>query len=181
MGKEFAEIKSMLSVEEPNYPEYVTLIGEDDISVLAEMAKGENIGLAAKAVHMAGFFRTKTAFKVIEGATSTKSYDPYGILKIAAATTLKKMPNSIEKTKLSRQLLKSDDPSVQKIVLKSVLPDTYIRPRFVRDIKQITLKSQHEFLQKLAYAVLDNRKTGFWAYTKDTISLWFGPKEFKAG
>jgi hypothetical protein len=180
MGKEYSYVKSILLAEEPNYPEYVSLIGEDGVPVLAEMAKDtskENISLATKAVYMSSFFRTKQSIAIINEA----AINPNPLIKIAAATTLKNLPPSREKLQLTQELIKTDDPSVQKLVLKSIAPNVYIKSDLVKSIDLISQEGKYEFLQQSAKTVLMNRKTGLWAYTKDIYNSWFGPKLFKPG
>jgi hypothetical protein len=178
MGKEYSYIKSILLVEEPNYPEYVSLIEEDGIPILKEMAKDtKNISLATKAVYMASFFKTDNSVSIIKDAAR----DPNPLLKIAAASSLKNLPRSKERWQISAELIKTDDPSVQKIVLKSIAPHEYIKAPLANTITQISQENQYEFLRQSAKTVLENRQTGIWAYTKDTLNSWFGPKVFKAG
>lgn len=132
-----AEVRALLDPEEVQYAPIAARLGPDDLPAVRELAAGENLLLASKAVYLAS---------LIEGgddvvSAAADSGDP--VLRAAAASAVVNLSGDA-RTQVAATLLDTSDVAVQKITLRNLgpkLPDALSgRVRELADSDQPTVR-----------------------------------------
>lgn len=80
------KIKKMINVEEPDYHNIAKKFGENEVKILIELTKDQDVSISSKAISTLGWIDSDSAIEGIENGV--KSTNP--ILKISAAQALKR-------------------------------------------------------------------------------------------
>jgi hypothetical protein len=136
------EVIGALQPDEPNYPAAAQHLGADAAPILAELAAGDDVELAAKAASLAGFLTPDAARPVLQRGASHD--DP--VVRSAAAASLERQPELVDE--LSGQLLTDPDVGVRKWTLRSLQAH---RPQGFRDqVAELATTEQVPALRELA-------------------------------
>jgi HEAT repeat protein len=107
-----ADVRNILSAEEPNYPQAAQL-GTDLLPHLAHLACGPDLMFATKAVYLASLIPHPQALEILEGAV--RHEEP--LLRVAAATGISHRTLE-EQAVLLPRLLRDVDLGVRKTALQ---------------------------------------------------------------
>ncbi len=110
------ELIKMIDLDEPDYPEIVKKLKEDDIPMLIELSKDPNLAIATKAVSCLGLMNSEKALVGIKVAAA----HPNPVLRVAAAHALKHSASLPSAVQMIDHLLDDQDVGVRKFALKTV-------------------------------------------------------------
>lgn len=114
MPLSYAELKSLLDVDEPDYPALATMAA-GAMTHLRKLAASPDVAIASKAVSLAGMIGSPGGVTVVGNAA--KSTDT--IVRIAAAHAASYLPDVPEAAKVVSRLLADKDIGVVKLAARA--------------------------------------------------------------
>jgi HEAT repeat protein len=142
------ELIKMINLDEPDYPEIVSKLTQDDIPILVELTTANNPAIATKAISCLGLMKSAKALQGLESAA--KHPDP--VRRIAAANSLRNMTTVQGSTQVLEKLLDDTDIGVRKFALKTVEAGNVSALR--EKVRAISLKEANPTLKSLSENVL---------------------------
>ncbi len=112
----YEELKSMLDVDEPNYPALATAAA-DAMPLLKRMAASDDVALASKAVSLAGVIGSAASVDVVADAAKARD----ARVRIAAAHAAAHLPSSSAAASVVSRLLADSDIGVVKLAARAAV------------------------------------------------------------
>ncbi|MGN9841288.1 HEAT repeat domain-containing protein [Nonomuraea sp. H19] len=139
------DVVTELGPDEIDYAAAAFRLGPSAAPILAELAAGEDVELAAKAASMAGFLTAELARPAIEEAANHA--DP--VVRVAAAGSLERQPAL--SAEMGSRFLSDPDAGVRKWTLRAL---GAARPEGVRDqVADVAANDEIPSLRELAREV----------------------------
>ena len=136
------QLLQALATDELDYPALAGKITASDTAHLQKIAKGNDVGLATKAVYLASLSGDSNAHDVVAEASRSKRE----LVRIAAASGVVNLPEA-RQNQVAQHLLDDTDPSVVKLTIKAVArPDQAVRQK----LQKLGTSSPHDFIKKLS-------------------------------
>jgi hypothetical protein len=143
------QVINQLDREEPNYDQ-ASHLGAEAIPHLVTLIQGENLGLAAKAVSLAGIINVEQSVTALNLAAQ----HPDPVIRVAAAAAAQNLTHL--PTSLSVKLLSDSDAGVRKWSLKSI---EVRQPAGIRErVKEIMMHDPDIGLRDRARKIIEQIK-----------------------
>jgi hypothetical protein len=152
MPVSFEQVRAVLVPDEPNYPSAARL-GPDALPHLEALAKGENPGLASKAVYLASLIPDERSPRILQDAAQSNRLE----VRVAAAAGARNLSPATASAVLLPAL---DDPDigVRKVALKSVSSEPGTPPLLRSKIQALTTTDPDRTIRDLASQALRRMK-----------------------
>lgn len=148
------KLQSMLDNEETDYTKIVKLVGTENVEHLKEFAKSRNVMRAQKAIYLASMMEDNVGLPVLEIAALSR----VAVKRIAVASGLSNLKSGTGKSRLSEQLIRSSDVSVQKLVLGSVKETDKLSRRFKLQVEALSKRGGLKQIKDLSKVALKKIK-----------------------
>lgn len=115
MGMSETALRAKLSCEEPVYRDLAASVTEEDLPALRALARGEEEGVATKAIYLASLLEPESAHEIVLEAANSRSE----LRRIAAGSGMVNLPPE-KAERIALRLLDEKNPALKKLVLRGI-------------------------------------------------------------